>query len=65
MPRVGRITSFIRSKEMGRKSYVGNLGYGVTDSDPMIYYGLPTRFSNAIEDILMKKIAELAKRVQP
>jgi len=30
----------------------------------MIYYGLPTRFSNAIEEVLVKKVRELVKRVQ-
>jgi hypothetical protein len=30
----------------------------------MIYYGLPTRFSNAIEETLIKKVRELVKRVR-
>jgi hypothetical protein len=38
-------------------------GYEADQS--MIYYGLPNRFSNTIEEILIKKVVELAKRVQP
>src|SRR5262249_28545049 len=30
----------------------------------LIYYGLPTRFSNAVEDILIKKVHELVKQVR-
>jgi hypothetical protein len=30
----------------------------------MIYYGLPTRFSNGVEDILIKKVHELVKRLR-
>ena len=29
----------------------------------MIYYGLPTRFSNDVEDVLIKKVHELVKKV--
>jgi neutral ceramidase len=38
-------------------------GYEADQS--MIYYGLPTRFSNAIEEILIRRVAELAERVRP
>jgi len=30
----------------------------------MIYYGLPTRFSNAVEETLIKKVRELVERVR-
>ena len=28
----------------------------------LIYYGLPTRFSNEVEDVLVKKVLELVKQ---
>ena len=31
----------------------------------MVYYGLPTRFSKSLEDILIKKVHELVNRVRP
>jgi hypothetical protein len=31
----------------------------------LIYYGQPTRFSNAVEDVLVKKVHELVKKVRP
>jgi len=30
----------------------------------MIYYGLPTRFGNAVEDVLVKKVHELVRKVR-
>lgn len=30
----------------------------------LIYYGLPTRFSNDVEEVLVKKVQEVVKRVQ-
>jgi hypothetical protein len=30
----------------------------------MTYYGLPTRFDNTVEEILVKKVHELAKKVR-
>jgi neutral ceramidase len=37
-------------------------GYEADQS--MIYYGLPTRFDNAVEEVLMKKVMEVVRRVQ-
>jgi hypothetical protein len=37
-------------------------GYEADSS--MIYYGLPTRFDNAIEETIIKKVADLVHRVQ-
>jgi hypothetical protein len=31
----------------------------------LIYYGLPTRFRNSVEDILVRKVHELVKKVTP
>lgn len=31
----------------------------------LIYYGLPTRFSNNVEDVLVKRIHELVKKARP
>ncbi len=31
----------------------------------MIYYGLPTRFANEVEEVLVKKVHEVAKKVRP
>src|SRR5262249_19189223 len=31
----------------------------------LIYYGQPTRFSNAVEDVLIKKVHETVKKVRP
>jgi hypothetical protein len=38
-------------------------GYEADQS--MMYYGLPTRFDNAIEDILNKKVMDLVRQVRP